>query len=219
MRQFLQAASPVHEFAVSENYKLLVTQQGELYLQALKDHVILTSEMAFSIRGKMKGGEAAETLKRNSDNWVAITLEPTSLITVEAKMAPGQPGLDRLNLTGSPITLETFLSRLESVGIVRTKIEAHECVKEGGQRRITSKTTMAIEVPVNEGKGKPSIKTIASYIDMAALRQSEHLNIVTSVQYVGAQNTCKLGYPHVFFNKAIRLQNDGKLIQLAARCG
>ena len=139
----------------------------------LKDHVILPSEIAFAIRGKMKGGEAAETLKKSADNWVDIRLEPAGLIIAEAKMAPGQPGLDRLNLPGGPITLESFLSRLEAVGIVRTKIEAHECMKEGGQRKIAAKTPMAIEVPVNEGKGKPSVKTIANYIDMGALRHSD----------------------------------------------
>lgn len=209
----------MHEFAVSDNYKLLVTQQGDLYMQPLKDHVILPSEMAFAIRGKMKGGEAAETLKKNAENWVAITLEPAGLVVVEAKMAPGQPGLERLNLPGGPIPLDTFLSRLESVGIVRTKIEAHECVKEGGQRKITAKTPMVIEVPVSEGKGKPSIKTIASHIDMGALRHSEHLTIVNTVQYIGSTNTCKLGYPHAFFTKAFRTRSDDKLIQLATKCG
>lgn len=139
MCQRLQALSPVHEFAVSDNYKLLATQQGDLYLQPLKDHVILPSEMAFAIRGKMKGGEAAEALKKSSENWVAVNLEPTSLVTIDAKMGPGQPGLDRLNLTGSPITLESFLSRLESVGIVRTKIEAHEITKEGGGEKFRQK--------------------------------------------------------------------------------
>lgn len=209
----------MYEFSVSDNYKLLVTQQGSLYLLPLKDHVILPSEIAFAIRGKMKGGEAAETLKKSADNWVDIRLEPAGLIIAEAKMAPGQPGLDRLNLPGGPITLESFLSRLEAVGIVRTKIEAHECTKEGGQRKIAAKTPMAIEVPVNEGKGKPSIKTIANYIDMGALRHSEHVTIVNSVQYMGSSNTCKLGYPHVFFSKAIRIQSNGKLIPLATKCG
>jgi hypothetical protein len=221
----MQAEGPVNVLAVSENYNLVITQQGELYLQPLKGHVCLPSEILFTIRGKMRHGEQAESVKKEGGSWVPITLDATTLTLPEVKMAPGQPGLDRLRLPGGPMTMESFLGRLESVGIVRTKIQAHDHVKDQDVRKITPKQPIVLEVPINEGAkgGKQcSVKNIAGYLDIAAVRNSELLSIVQTFSYIGTKNECMLGYPHVVLNKAIRLSPaEGKteLIQLAAKVG
>jgi hypothetical protein len=128
--------------------------------------------------------------------------------------------------------MDCFLGCLEAVGIVRTKIQMHDHVRDQDVRKITPKQTIVLEVPVSEGgkSGKQfSAKTISGHLDINAVRNSEHLCIVHAFSYVGAKNECCLGYPHVYSNKAVRLcppkDAEGKtvsteqLIQLTTKVG
>lgn len=211
-----QANGPVSEFAVSENYKVVTTQKGDLYLVPLKDHVILTSEMVFNIRGKIKHGEAADAVKKGGENWVDVGLSLESLVTVEVKMGPGQTAAQMPRM---PCQLQEFFAALEQSQIVRTKVEAHDCSKDAGGRQIKPKAPMVVEVPVADGtkSGRQAQKNIASHVDIGALKQSEHLVIVMHLQYQGPTNTIRMGYPAVYFARPTRILGAGALIQLAAR--
>jgi hypothetical protein len=202
--------------ATSDNYNLVVTHQGNLYLQPLKDYVCLPSEMLFPIRGKLKHGDQADALKMHSGNWVQMTLDPTSLVQMSENL-----DLEHLGLPSGPITMDCFLGCLENAGIVRTNIPAHDHTRRRGVRMITPRRVIVLDVPVCALKaGKvETAKTIHTHLDMDAVRNSEHLAIVHSMSYIRSKNECQLGYPMVCFNKSVRLRAGSGLTLLAALDG
>lgn len=203
---------------MSRNFKLLISKDNQLYLQALEDFTMSPSEALYIIKGKYRTGQAATAAKNAGQNWVSGELTSDSLVSVQIQAAAGEKVPV---IPVAPARLESYLQALGEAGYVRIRLQGHDITRQEGAHKYDVKVTAptTLEVTVEEPKeGKEPTKAtpanVSSFVDIVAVKKSPHLQILTKLQYQTATNRMIFGYPEVHFKKTYRF-TKGDFVNLA----
>lgn len=212
-----QNAGNSHEIAMSKNFKLLISKDNHLYVQASEDFCMAPGEPIFVLKGKYRTSQAATAVKAASQNWIEGELTADSVVAVQIQAAPGEKVPE---LPKSPARLEVFLKALAEAGFVRIRLQAHEVARQEGTHKYTVKAASptALEVMVTEGKEGKEVKVtpanVSNFVDIAAIKKSPHLQVVTKLQYQMSTNRMMYGHPEVHFSKPYRF-TKGDFVNVA----
>jgi len=195
-----QKAGDFHEIPVSSKFKLFISKDGQLYLLALDDFSLPPSEPLYIIKGKYKLGQQATAVMKASQNWVSGELTSDTLVALVVLAEPSEKV--QVTVPAIPARMETCLQALAEAGFVRVRLNNHEITRLDGTHKykVVAASPTAMEIPVIEAKegkeaAKASVHNIASFLDVAVIRKSPHLQIVYKVQYETTKNRLGIGYP------------------------
>lgn len=220
-----QGAGNSHEVPASKNIRLHIAKNCDLYMQALADFVQGPGEPLYIIKGKYKTQQAAAAAMTAGQNWLSGELTATTTVMVQLQQsanAKEQPP----TLPPGPCSLEAVLQALSEAGYVRPRLQGHEVTRLDGHRfQVQASGSTVFEVTVIDGTAvgqdkqeKPPPKAtpanVSGYIDLAAVKKSPYLQIITKLQFNMGTNRFIFGYPEVHFNKAYRFQK-GDFLNLA----
>jgi hypothetical protein len=166
---------------MSRNMKLYVGKDNHLYMQALDDFEQGPGEAIYVIKGKYKLAQGATTLREEGRNWVSGEMTEDSPVTVQL--------INSANVEKPPVlpsgvnTFDTVLQALCEANFVRCRLQGHEISRIDGSRKykVTSTTPAAMEVSVldttkdPEAVPKTNASTLSSFVDIAMIKSSPHL--------------------------------------------
>jgi hypothetical protein len=193
------------------HFDVVADEDGHLYLYGKADGVVPVAPELCAFRGQyLIGGPAAEA------KAAADTIIPWELDSDEVKIsAVCRPALEK-PLGPEPLTVRDFLKYLEGNGIVRTKLIQHTVNKsqDGSTYDIKPVDAQVFKPDDSEKHAKtPQVHCLGNFVDVGAVTESPHVDIVHRVAFDKQSNLIKSGFPGIFLKRPYRIK-EGNLFKL-----
>jgi hypothetical protein len=193
------------------HFEVVVDEDGHLYLYGKADGVVPVAPELCAFRGQyLIGGPAAEA---KAGTEVII---PWEIDSDQVKIsATCRPALEK-PLGPEPLTVRDFLKYLERNGIVRTKLIQHTVNKtEGGSTYDIKPVDAQIFKPDSSDKytKAPQVHCLGNFVDINAVQESPHVDVVHRVAFEKQSNLIKSGFPGIFLKRQYRIK-EGDLFKL-----
>lgn len=164
-------------------------------------------------------GQAAEHLKKTSSSWIGWNFDSDTLIMPDCK------GVKTKNIPQVAQSMQAFLQALESVGVVRVKLQQYKSpiertvVDNKSVFELVSEGEAAMHVAVEKINQRSSTLTLENFYTSVAvdlLKKSTVVNVLHRLQVNESASTLVGNYPGVFLKSSLRV-TAGQVILLSAR--
>jgi hypothetical protein len=193
------------------HFDVVVDEDGHLYLYGKADGVVPVAPELCAFRGQYLIGGPANVAKAAAEDTI-----PWEVDTDEVKIsATCRPALEK-PLGPEPLTVRDFLKYLEENGIVRTKLIQHTVNKsEGGSTYDIKPVDAQVFKPDSSDKytKAPQVHCLGNFVDLGAVKESPHVDVVHRVAFEKQSNLIKSGFPGIFLKRQYRIK-EGDLLKL-----
>ena len=179
---------------------------GAYGMNIKQDGIIKDSDYQLLFKGRFETGDAAKAPREVAADQV---LSWAGVTSVDDKFG-FLHDLKGKSFTKKPVSLQSFLTFLESNQKVRVQMAMHKLEKDKVSKKYQVSPLKDISFKIlpidNTHREKPTDQNAASYLKVKDLKDHPRLVVYPRWKYSEAKNTCEAARPALYFKESMRVK-------------